>query len=194
MQEFVPSTSLEKIVPCSGTLICMAYYWCFYYITFAPVGCMTTMLGIARETKGASSTDSVCNHTVASWAHSSLCHTHKRKRFSTRPVFAHAQPASLNSLTDGVMVATRARSHTVFTRPVLAPKRCSLMHDCGHDARHTKGPTCGAVRYALPVITLRKYCDPVARRSTYTKYTTETCEVKPPRRQEFRHAAESNHQ
>lgn len=155
-QDTVPCTSLEKIVLCSGTLICMAYYWCFYYITFAPVGSMTTMLGIARWTKGASSTDSVCNHTVASWAHSSLCHTHIRKRFSTRACIC-PRPARQPQLADRRSYRRNqsAKPRTIYT-PVLAPKRCSLMHDCGHDARHTKGPTCGAVGYELPVITLRK--------------------------------------
>lgn len=150
----------------------MAYYWCFYYITFAPVGSMTTMLGIARWTKGASSTDSVCNHTVASWAHSSLCHTHIRKRFSTRACIC-PRPARQPQLADRRSYRRNqsAKPRTIYT-PVLAPKRCSLMHDCGHDARHTKGPTCGAVGYELPVRTLRKYCDPISRRSTYTQYTT----------------------
>lgn len=99
MQDTVPSTLKGQTVLCPGTLICMAYYWCFHYITFALIGSMTTMLGIARRQKEVQTTDSVCNHTVAGWAYSSLCHTRKRKRFSTRPVFAHAQPASLNVLT-----------------------------------------------------------------------------------------------
>lgn len=155
-QHTVPCTSLEKIVLFSGTLICMAYYWCFYYITFGPVGSMTTMLGIARWTKGASSTDSVCNRTVASWAHSSLCYTHIRKRFSTRACIC-PRPARQPQLADRRSYRRNqsAKPRTTYTL-VLAPKRCSLMHDCGHDARYTKGPTCGAVGYELPVITLRK--------------------------------------